>query len=470
LARAALLPCEGNKQMKCCKLIIVVGIALAMLAVLEIGLVTQQARAEMLAEPRISPAQGVTISGCLSSDQFQPVLNEFTSRTGITVQYENMQDEEPCDQNRIRNCTDNDTCPDVAILPWPSMLAEFGEAGALVDLSTFISSTVLNANYADTWIDLGKVDGTLYGVWFNAGNKSVVWHDPTEFTAHGWATPTTWVDMLALSEQISDTTGTPPWSIGNESGPATGWPLTDWFENILLRSAGPDIYDDLVAHDIPWTHTEVLSAMTYFGDIFGNEGYQLGGKSGTTNTFFLDAIYPPFEEPPRAYLHHQGSWAHNAISSQFPTQMAGVDYAVFPFPDIGSVYTNAVMGGGDIAMMFSDTAEVQSLLDFLITTDAAEIWVQGGNTSPNRNADTSLYPDPNTRAAAEYLINADLFRFDLTDQLPVDLNAYVLSQMEDLVHAAPDPAAMEEVLARIEFKASYPYGIYIPLVVRDFGL
>lgn len=456
--------------MKCAKLIVVVGIALAMLAVLEIGLVTQQARAETLAEPDMSPAQGVTISGCLSSGQVQPVLDEFTSRTGIAVQYGCLEQEGTCDQSRIRNCTDNDNCPDVAILPWPGMLAESGEAGALVDLSTFISSTVLNANYADSWIDLGTVDGTLYGVWFNAGNKSVVWHDTTEFTAHGWTTPTTWAEMLALSEQISDTTGTPPWSIGNQSGPATGWPLTDWFENILLRSAGPDVYDDLVAHDIPWTHTEVLSAMTYFGDIFGNEGYQLGGKSGTLNTFFFDAIFPPFEEPPRAYLHHQGSWAHNSIRDQFPAQTAGVDYAVFPFPDIGSVYTNVVMGGGDMAMMFSDTAEAQSLIDFLITTDAAEIWIQGGNTSPNRNADTGLYPDPNTRAAAEYLINADLFRFDLTDQLPVDLNAYVLSQMGDLVLAAPDPAAMEEVLARIEFKASHPYGIYLPFVVRDFGL
>jgi len=442
------------------KLIAVAGIALAIVAILEIALFRKQARAGSHTDPRMSPAQMVTISGCLNSGQFQPVLNEFTNRTGISVQYE-----EACDQDQIRACKDNNDCPDIAILQTPGLLTELGEAGQLVDLSTFVNSTVLSANYADTWIDQGKVDGTLYGVWFNAGNKSLIWYDPTEFINHSWTTPTTWAETISLSDQIFNTAGTPPWSIGNESGHASGWPLTDWFEDILLRSAGPEIYDDLVAHDIPWTHSEVIAAMTYFGDIFGNEDYQLGGKSGTLSTSFLDAIYPPFEDPPGAYLHHQGNWAQSVISDQFPTQTPGTDYAVFPFPDINPMYTNAVMGAGDIAIVFSNTADVQSLINFLITTDAAEIWITKGGVSPNRNADTSLYADPNTLALADQLANADIFRFDLTDQLPSELNEYVWSQMDDLVQAAPDPAAMKEVLARIEFMASHPYRIYLPITV-----
>lgn len=125
-----------------------------------------------------------------------------------------------------------------------------------------------------------------------------------------------------------------PWSIGAESGSASGWPLTDWFEDILLRSAGPAIYDDLITHSIPWTSTEVISAMNYFGQIFGNEDYQLGGKSGTLNTGFVPAMFPPFKDPPRAYLHRQASFGQGVIASQFPSQTAGTDYAVFPFPDI----------------------------------------------------------------------------------------------------------------------------------------
>jgi len=297
--------------MKCTRIIAAIGMALAMLVLLEIGLARQQTWAKTLAEPKMFPAQVVTISSCLNYDLIQPVLVEFTSRTGITVNYD-----ETCDWNYIRSCTDYNTCPDVAIVPWPGLLADLGQEGKLVDLSPFINSTVLEANYATPWIDLGKFDGTLYGVWFNAANKSLVWYDPTEFVAHSWTTPTTWTDMMALSDVISNTTGTPPWTIGNESGAATGWPLTDWFEDILLRSAGPEIYDNLVAHDIPWTHPEVISATIIFGEIFGNEEYQLGGINGTLNTFFIDAIYP-----------------------------------IFPFPDIDPTYTNSVMGAGDITMV-----------------------------------------------------------------------------------------------------------------------
>jgi alpha-glucoside transport system substrate-binding protein len=397
--------------------------------------------------------------GCLDSGQFQPVLDEFASRTGITVEYE-----EACDEEALRACADNGDCPDVAIGPWPGLLDELGRAGRLAALSPFLNLIVLNANYADTWIDQGQVDGTLYGVWFNASNKSLVWYDPGEFAAHGWTTPTTWVEMLALSEEISNTTGMPPWSIGSESGLASGWPLGDWWEEILLRSAGPDLYDGLIRHEIPWTHTQIVSGLVYFAELFGNEDYQLGGKAGTLNTHFLGAIYPPFEEPAEAYLHRQASFALHVIQGRFPAQVAGSDYAIFAFPDVGTTHRNAVVGTGDVVMVFKATTEAESLLNFLITADAAEIWIQEGNTSPNRNVDPGFYPDPVTRAVAGQLANADVFRMDLTDQLPGTLSGYVHSKMDDLVRAAPDEAAMEEVLARIEFKASHPYGVYLPLI------
>jgi len=451
--------------MKPTKLIAVMGIVLSLVAISGVGLVWQQAWADTSAEPVTSPAQALTVFGCLSGGQFQPVLDAFTTLTGFSAQYE-----ETCDQNRIRDCKTNNDCPDVAIVTQPGLLlTELGKAGTLVDLSPFVNSTLLNANYASTWIDLGKVDGTLYGVWFNANNKSLVWFDPGEFAAHGWTTPTTWAEMMTLSETISNTTGTPPWSIGSESGAATGWPLTDWFENILLRGAGPGVYDALTAHDIAWTDPAVLSAMTYFGQLFGTDEYQLGGKSGTLNTSFGDAIYPPFEQPPEAYLHAQGGFAQSFIQGQFPTQIAGTDYAVFPFPDIDPAYANAVMGQGDIAMVFRDTTETRSLINFLITTDAAEIWIAHGGSSPNRSVDTSLYPDPNTRAAAEHLTNADIFRVDLSDQLPSDLMVHMWSEMDDLVQAAPDQEAMEEVLARIEFRASHRFRIHLPLIVRSLN-
>jgi alpha-glucoside transport system substrate-binding protein len=435
-------------------------IALAMLTIL-VGVVTQHVSANAPAEPQTYGMQAVTVAGNIGADQLQPVFDEFTSRTGNVVIYSG-----GWSVDDFRSCLAHGDCPDVGILPEPGLMKYLGRAGVLAELTPFISTTVLNANYADTWIDQGKVDGTLYGVWFNAANKSLVWYDPTEFSNHGWMTPTNWTELLALSDQILSSTGTPPWSIGSECGEATGWPLTDWFEDILLRSAGPQIYDQLIAHDIPWTHAEVLSALTYFGDIFGNEAYQLGGKSGTLNTNFLDAILPPFRDPPEAYLHHQASFASGFIAGQFPSQTAGVDYAGFAFPDINPTYTNAVMGAGDIAVVFTATAEAQSLIDFLITTDAAEIWIAEGNSSPNRSVDFALYGDPNLRAAAQQMANADIFRYDLSDQLSSELGRFVWSQMDDLVSAAPDPVAMQAVLAEIEIHASGANTVYLPVAVR----
>jgi alpha-glucoside transport system substrate-binding protein len=434
------------------------GIALAMLTTV-LALLGQHANAKTADESPARQTGLVTVAGIVGADQLQPVFDEFTSRTGNVVTYSG-----DWGLEEFNSCVANENCPDVGLVPQPGLMQDLATAGALAELTPFIDTTVLNANYADTWIDLGKVDGTLYGVWFNASNKSLVWYDPTEFSSHGWMTATNWTELLALSDEILSTTSTPPWSIGNESDEATGWPLTDWFEDILLRSAGPQIYDQLIAHDIPWTHPEVLSAMTYFGDILGNEAYQLGGKSGTLNTWFGDAIMPLFREPPEAYLHRQGTFASNFID---PAQTPGIDYAVFAFPEIDPAYADAVMGSGDIAIVFSATVEAQSLINFLITTDAAEIWVAGGNSSPNRNVDFGLYTDPILRAAAQQMANADIFRFDLSDQLPSDLNAFVWSQMDDLVWAAPDPDAMRAVLTRIEIHASGAHSIYLPMVVSN---
>lgn len=421
---------------------------------------TQQVTAKVAVNNQISDTGTLTVSGSLDAGQFQPILKEFFDQTGITVTYTG-----GWGLSDFLQCETSGNCPDVGITPNPGLITDLANSGILAELTPFINTTVLSANYSETWIELGKVNDALFGVGINASNKSLVWYDPTQFASHSWSAATTWSELLELSDQILSETGTPPWSIGMESAEASGWPITDWFENILLRSAGPQVYDDLVAHNIPWTHPEILTAMTHFGDIFGNEDYQLGGKSGTINTSFIDAMMPPFKEPPEAYLHHQGSFASNFIANQFPTQISGTDYAVAPFPDINPVYSNALVGAGDMAFVFENTSKAQSFINFLISTDAAEAWIANGGMSPNKSVDFNLYTDPNLRAAAQQLANADIFRFDLTDQLPSDLNQYVWSKMDDLIMAAPDPEAMEIVLGRIEAFATRQL-LFLPLILR----
>ena len=446
------------------KLLLPVRLALVTAGVLGLGLALNRAQAWEPVLPRTISTETVTVAVTFSGDQlsdFEAVLDEFTNQTGIVAQVE-----EYSSQDRLRDCTANGDCPHIALVFGPGLMTELAGDGVLVDLNTFISSTELVSNYTASWIDRGMVSATLYAVWFDAVNKSLVWYDPVEFASHGWPTPTNWTEVISLSDHIV-TSGMVPWSIGAESGPASGWPLTDWFEDILLRSAGPTVYDDLTADDIPWTSTEVLLAVTCFGEILGNEDYQLDGKSGTLNTSFLSAIYVPFETAPSAYLHRQGGFAQALIEDHFPGQTAGTDYTVYPFPDIDPGYTNAVLvGGGYAAVVFSNTVGAEALVNFLIAPDAADIWESAGHTSPNRSANSGLYPDPNTRAAAKQLANADIVRFDLSDQVPADLNRFLWLAMQDLVRAAPDPGAMEAVLLRIEAMAAGWPSVYLPLVTN----
>jgi alpha-glucoside transport system substrate-binding protein len=447
------------------RLLLPVGLALVVGGALELGLALDRAEAWEPVPPRSIPTETVTVAVPYSGDQlsdFEAVLAEFTSQTGIATQVE-----EYDDPDRLRDCSASGDCPNVALAAGPCLVSELASDGALVDLNAFINSTELVSNYTAGWISRGMVSASLYAVWFNGNNKSLVWYDPVEFSSHSWQTPTKWTEVISLSDHIVSL-GLVPWSIGTESGPISGWPLTDWFEDILLRSAGPAVYDDLSGHDIPWTSAEVISAGAYFGEILGNEEYQLDGKSGTLNRSWLDAVFVPFETTPSAYLHRQGSFAQGLIANHFPAQTAGTDYAVFPFPDIEPAYSNAVLVAGDQAVVvFSDTTGARALVNFLISVDAADIWASQGHSSPNRRANSDLYPDPNTRAAAEQLANADIVRFDLSDQLPEDLRTFLYAAMLDLVQAAPDPDAMEIVLLRIEARAAGWGSVYVPLVTSE---
>ncbi len=305
----------------------------------------------------------------------------------------------------------------MAILPLPGLVIDLCGNGKALDMSSIINMTILEANFTDTWIDFGTFGDRLCGLPLSAANKGNIWNDPSAFDAQGWITPTTWTEMIALSDVISDT-GMAPWSIGAESGAASGWPLTDWFENILLRAAGPEVYDALILHTIPWTSTEVMETVGYFGEIFGEEAYQYGGKSGTLNTFFFDAVNPLYQEPPGAFMHTQGGFVQGVIEGLNQGEEPGVGYGHFPFPQIDPSYANAIMGAGDIVIMMRDTPDSQILADYLISTDAAEAWVSTGNISPNRNLDLGLYDDPLVRERASNLANADIFRFDLSDLVP----------------------------------------------------
>lgn len=386
----------------------------------EVREVEKVVKETVVVEKEVPVEKGVvTVLGVWGGDElsaFQEVVFPFTEQTGIGMAFEGTRDLAAVLTTRV----EAGNPPDLAILPNPGQMQEFASRGELIDLSSFLDMGQLQQDYAQSWIDLGSYEGKLYGIFYKAANKSLVWYNPKAFEARGYEIPTNWDELVALSDQIVADGGT-PWCIGVESGPASGWPATDWVEDIMLRTAGPEVYDQWVAHEIPWTDPAVKTAWEMFGQIARNEDYVFGGTTGVLSTNFGDAPLPLFDDPPGCYMHRQASF----ITGFFPDGLeAGVDYDFFPFPEIDPMWGVPALGAADIIVMFNDTPNARALMEYLVTPAAQEIWAgKGGFLSPNKRVSLDTYPDELTRKIAKALTSAEVFRFDASDLMPAAVGA-----------------------------------------------
>ena len=305
--------------------------------------------------------------------------------------------------------------PDIAMFPQPGLMADFAREGKLVSLDSFMDKTKLQEAYSDDWLKLATVNDEIYGIWYRASVKSLVWYSPEAFKEAGYEIPQTWEEMIALSNKIV-ADGKVPWCLGMESGDATGWVGTDWVEDIMLRTAGDQVYDQWVAHEIPFNHPSVKNAFEKFGEIALNDQYVLGGKVGVISTPFGDSPNPLFDQPPGCYLHRQA----NFIASFFPENVElSKDIDIFPLPPINPEQGNPVLVAGDVFGVFNDTPEVRKLMEYLATKQPHEIWANlGGYISPHKQVALEVYPDKITKRQAEILLDADVVRFDGSDMMP----------------------------------------------------
>jgi alpha-glucoside transport system substrate-binding protein len=243
--------------------------------------------------------------------------------------------------------------------------------------------------------------------------------------------------------------------MGLSEGAASGWPGTDWIQEILLHESGPEVYDQWVAHEIPWTDDAVRSAWEKFGQILHTEGYLPGGAQFAVSTSAQDATFLPFEDPPRAYMDYLGAFAEGFIAAQFPDQEAGTDYDFFQFPTINDEFAGAATGSGDILVMFNDTPAARSLVNYLADANNWAPWAErGGFTSPSSALDTSAYPSDLIGKTAEQLTDASVFRFDADDMMPAELQQ---AYFQAVVNYAQNPNDLDSILQSLEDTASGAY-------------
>jgi alpha-glucoside transport system substrate-binding protein len=366
--------------------------------------------------PAAESVEGATVTVFTPASQEQAAVFEqnfvgFEAETGIDVVVEITGNFE--ELTRVE--CDAGNPHDIYNFPQPGLMADVARGGCLTDLSTFLDMDAMQAQYNQSWIDMATVDGGVYGVWHGVDVKSLVWYPKPEFEAAGYQIPQTWDELLALTDQIV-ADGVTPWCIGIESGGATGWPATDWVEDVMLRTAGAEKYDQWTAGTLKFDSPEVRNAFETVGEIWFNPDYVLGGTTGIQTTNFGDSPLGLFDDPPTCYLHRQASF----IPNLFPEgTVVGEDVDYFYLPPIDPAMGKPVLVSGNLLSMGQDTPAGRALMEFAMSAAAVEAEVKAGNViGPMTGVSLDWYPSDTQRGYAEILMNADTFRFDGSDLMP----------------------------------------------------
>lgn len=371
-------------------------------------------------------AEQLTISGPwtgVDEAQVQKVLDLFREQSGIDVSYVGS---DSFEQNIVVDL-EAGSAANIAVFPQPGLAADMAARGFLTPLGSDVADWV-DANYAagPSWVSLGTYAGpdgakAFYGFPYKQDVKSLVWYIPENFSDAGYAVPQTMEELKALTQQIVDDGGT-PWCIGLGSGAATGWPATDWVEDLMLRTQPPEVYDQWVKNEIPFNDPRVIAAIDDFGWFARNDAFVAGGAGAVATTDFRDSPKGLFTSPPQCYMHKQASF----IPAFFPEGTAvGQDVDFFYFPayadkDLGK----PVLGAGTTWVITSDSPEAHKFIQFLETPAAHEAWMeQKGFMTAFKGVDTSKFSDPTLKRMNDILLQATTFRFDGSDLMPGAIGA-----------------------------------------------
>ena len=389
----------------------------------------------------------VTVYGTIGDTEAELLEESWAAwekESGIDIQYEASKEFEA--QIAIR--AQGGSAPDSAIFPQPGLMADLASRDFLKPAPKSVEDNV-DEFWSEDWKAYGTVGDTFYGAPLMASVKGFVWYSPAKFTEWGVEVPETWDDLLAVTKTIQEKTGAAPWCAGFGSGDATGWPGTDWVEDLVLRQSGPETYDKWVANEIPFTDPAIKSAFDSVGEILLNPAYvnaTFGDVRSINSTPFGDVATPLAAGT--CALHHQASFFDGFITDAGGEVGPDGDVWAFitPAEEAGS---QAVTGGGEIVAAFADDADTQAVQTFLSSDDWANSRVAlGGVISANSGLDPKNAKSPILQEAIKILQDPETtFRFDASDLMPGSVGAGTFWKgMVNWVNGAPT----DEVLTSIE--------------------
>jgi alpha-glucoside transport system substrate-binding protein len=389
----------------------------------------------------------VTIYGTIAdteADLLEQSWADWEEENDIDIEYESSKEFEA--QIGVR--AQGGDAPDLAIFPQPGLMGDLATRGYIQPAPDAVADNVANG-WSEDWAGYGTVDGTLYGAPLMASVKGFVWYSPATFEENGWTVPTTWDELMDLTQTIADS-GTKPWCAGFGSDAATGWPGTDWIEDAVLRQSGADVYDQWVTNEVPFTDPQIKQAFDSVGEILLNPDYVNAGigdvASINSTPFGADVAQAVVDGT--CPMTHQASFFDGFLTDAGGTVAPDGDVWAFitPGQEAGAP---AVTGGGEIVAAFSNDEETQAVQEYLSSSDWANSRVSLGGVI---SANTGLDPE---NASSEILTQAitllqdpeTTFRFDGSDLMPGAVGSGTFwAGMIDWVNGA----STDEVLESIE--------------------
>jgi len=375
---------------------------------------------------------------------FMGILEPFLDACDISIEYEGTRDLAVY-STRI----EGGNPPDISGIPNPGLLSRFEEymvpLGDVIDLEP----------YSQVWQDLGTVNDTIYGAFFKADGKSLVWYSPPTFEALGYEVPTTWDETLTLMDTMVEETGTPPWSCGIEASDATGWVATDWIQDILLRQQGAEFVEQWAAHEVPWTDPAIKEAFETYYSVCGSDEYAAGGAQGTLNTNFVTSIYLVYRDPAEAYMTHHAFFAASEIKAQFSDLESMTDYNFFVFPEFNADIGAPMQGGADVMAFFNpDNASAVALMNYMFGEQGQRALAETGwGLAPHSAITAEDYPTELQGNLAEAVNEAPSFSFDADDRMPGGLNVDYWQACVDYLSGGD----LDQILQNMEERAVEAY-------------
>lgn len=396
-------------------------------------------------------------------NNFQASLADFEAATGINIQVDSVPTSH---ETVLRSRIEGGAPPDIAQLAQPTPVLSYAGEGKVIDLATFMDPQKLTSEHPS--IGLLTQGNSIWGVPYKQDVKSLVWYPIKAFAAAGYQVPQTWDDLIALSNQIVQD-GSSPWCVSaGGPGDATGWQLTDWVEEIVLKTKGIDYYNNWINHTVTFEDQGIKDALNnYLAKIFFTQGYVYNGYQSIVNQDQKTTMDPMFNQDlqaPQCWMQKIPTWygpdffPDQRVSGQPSKYIVGTDVGLFPFPQIDPTQNNAEVSG-DTMMMLVDRPEVRAVTEFLSTPQGLEAWILAGSAiSSNNTTPASWYEGSyKLKVAAQVANSASGLGFDASDLMPGAVGAGTFwTDMDSWVNGGGQDPTTDATLKAID--DSWPTG------------